>query len=350
AVLTVTNSPVTYDGAAKSAAVGVASSSVSGSVANILTGGAAAQTAANTYAVTADFVPDDTANYDTLVSQSAGNFVISRAAATVTLGDLTPTYDGTPKAASATTAPAGLAVDLTYDGSPAAPTDAGSYAVVGTVDDVNYQGTASGALVIAPAAITVTADAKTKSAGAPDPALTWQVTSGALAPGDSLTGALTRDAGETAGTYAIRQGTLTAGPNYDLTYAGANLTITAGGAFAVLYTGPNPVIAQVNDRAEITVSVVNALGEVDYQWYKVSDKALAPILGEITPTLVFGHAAYADAGSYVCEASNQGDTVLSPEIELVIEGTALPAAGGIGLAVAALAAALAGARALRRRK
>ena len=41
-------------------------SSVPGAVANVLTGGAATQTNAGTYAVTADFVPTDTTNYNTL--------------------------------------------------------------------------------------------------------------------------------------------------------------------------------------------------------------------------------------------------------------------------------------------
>src|SRR5262249_46618839 len=66
--------------------------------------------------------------------------------------------------------------------------------------------------------ITVTADAQTKVYGEADPALTYQVTSGNLASGDSFSGGLTRDAGENVGTYAIRQGALTAGGNYDLSY------------------------------------------------------------------------------------------------------------------------------------
>ena len=37
---------------------------------------------------------------------------------------------------------------LTYDGSVVAPSAVGSYAVVGTIDDANYQGSASGTLVI----------------------------------------------------------------------------------------------------------------------------------------------------------------------------------------------------------
>ena len=58
------------------------------------------------------------------------------------------------------------------------------------------------------------------------PALTYQITSGSLVSGDSLTGALTRVPGETVGTYAIQQGSLAASANYALTYAGANLTIS----------------------------------------------------------------------------------------------------------------------------
>ena len=75
--------------------------------------------------------------------------------------------------------------------------------------------------------ITITADAKTKVYGDTDPTLTYQITSGSLVNGDSLSGALTRDAGETVGTYAIHQGTLAAGSNYTVTYVSHNLSISA---------------------------------------------------------------------------------------------------------------------------
>jgi hypothetical protein len=76
--------------------------------------------------------------------------------------------------------------------------------------------------------ITVTADAKTKVYGAGDPNLTYNITQGSLVNGDGLTGSLTRVAGESVagGPYAIKQGTLTAGPNYNLSYVDGNLTIT----------------------------------------------------------------------------------------------------------------------------
>lgn len=77
ATLSVDNSPVTFDGIGKSATVSVTTSSVPGSVANILTGGQASQTNAGTYAVTADFVPTDSANYASLTNLAAGEFVIT---------------------------------------------------------------------------------------------------------------------------------------------------------------------------------------------------------------------------------------------------------------------------------
>jgi len=74
--------------------------------------------------------------------------------------------------------------------------------------------------------ITVTAETKSKVYGDADPELTWVLTSGALEPGDEITGSLTRDAGEDVGDYAITQGTLAAPDNYDLTFVDGTLSIT----------------------------------------------------------------------------------------------------------------------------
>ncbi|NBT90760.1 MAG: hypothetical protein EBT50_08040, partial [Verrucomicrobia bacterium] len=79
---------------------------------------------------------------------------------------------------------------------------------------------------ITPKPITVTADAKSKIYGDSDPALTRQVTTGSLESGDSFTGSLARATGETIGTYAIGQGTLSAGANYTITFVSKDLTIT----------------------------------------------------------------------------------------------------------------------------
>ena len=78
-----------------------------------------------------------------------------KTAATVTLGNLTATYDGTAKAATATTVPANLTVTFTYNGNSTAPTTAGSYTVVGTVSDPDYAGSSTGTLTISQAAPTI---------------------------------------------------------------------------------------------------------------------------------------------------------------------------------------------------
>ena len=76
-------------------------------------------------------------------SSATGQFTIGAASATLTLtlSDLSATYDGTPKSVRVTTTPAGLTgTSVTYEGTgtttypltPVAPTDAGTYSVVAT--------------------------------------------------------------------------------------------------------------------------------------------------------------------------------------------------------------------------
>lgn len=93
----------------------------------------------------------------------------------------------------------------------------------------NYQMAASGHQAtaqasITPAALSVTAEAKSKTFGDADPEFTY--TSDGLIGEDAITGLLSRAEGENVGTYAITQGTLTAGGNYSITLISANLTIS----------------------------------------------------------------------------------------------------------------------------
>jgi hypothetical protein len=107
-------------------------------------GSLTAPTNAGSYAVIGTI---DDPNY---AGSASGTLVIDKATptVTVTLGNLTATYTGSPIEATATTTPEGLTVILTYDGTPDAPTEPGSYAVIGMIDDPNYAGSASGTLVI----------------------------------------------------------------------------------------------------------------------------------------------------------------------------------------------------------
>ena len=99
----------------------------------------------------------------------------------------------------------------------------------------NYNNTSGTVLdAITKLHITVTADAKTKVVGQPDPVLTFEITFGSLYFGDTFTGMLTREPGEAVGTYAILQGSLSLPEYYDLTYAGADFTIVNATIFLPL--------------------------------------------------------------------------------------------------------------------
>jgi len=80
-----------------------------------------------------------------------------------------------------------------------------------------------GQLTVTAAPLTITADALSKVYGDADPALTYVATG--LLFTDTLTGGLSRAAGENVGSYSI--GSTLANPNYAITYVGNNLSITA---------------------------------------------------------------------------------------------------------------------------
>src|SRR6185369_16866042 len=101
--LSIGNSPVTYNGSAQAAAV---NGSVGGSVSSVqYNGSGTVPTNAATYAITANFTPTDTNNYNSLTAVPAGNFVISKAATTATVGATTPIVVGQNATFTATVSP-----------------------------------------------------------------------------------------------------------------------------------------------------------------------------------------------------------------------------------------------------
>jgi MBG domain-containing protein len=107
-------------------------------------------------------------------------------------------------------------------------------------------------LVVTAAALTVTANAQSRSYGAANPTLTYG--SSGLVNGDTLSGLLATTATTTSnvGNYGITQGTLAATSNYALTYVGSNLAVTAAAltvtadAQSRVYGGANPALTYVS--------------------------------------------------------------------------------------------------------
>ncbi len=154
------------------------------------------------------------------------NFTINKKALTVTANAVSKTYGAADPALTYTASGLVGTDKVTGALSRTVGENAGTYAIgQGTLDaGGNYALSFTGAnFIINKKALTVTANAASKTYGAADPALTY--TASGLVGTDKMTGALTRAAGENAGTYAIGQGTLDAGGNYTLSFTGATFTI-----------------------------------------------------------------------------------------------------------------------------
>ena len=188
-------------------------------------------------------------NYTLSTTSATTTAIISARPVTVMADAKGKVYGQSDPALTYTSSPALLAGDsftgsLTRD----AGENAGTYAITqGTLTaGNNYSITYAGAnLAITRAVITIAADAKNKVYGGSDPALTYHITSGILAGGDTFSGTLTRDAGENAGSYAIKQGTLSLNANYTVNFTGAILTINKA-ALTIIAEDKSKAYGQLN--------------------------------------------------------------------------------------------------------
>ncbi|PYS48327.1 MAG: hypothetical protein DMG13_25810 [Acidobacteria bacterium] len=286
----------TYDGLAKSATA----SSPDGDVIITYDESPTPPTNAGSYAVLASV---NNGNYLASVS---GTLVISKAAATITLGGLTHTYDGSAKSATVTTSPEGLSgVTIKYDGSTTAPTQAGSYSVVATLDNTNYDGSTTGTLMISKAATSITMsnlaqtyDGSAKSATA----TTNPELSGVTITYNGLTTAIN------AGSYAV-VASLT-NPNYEapnatatMVIAKATTTITLSNLAQTYNGSPKTATATTNPAGLSGVSityngsaaapsdaasyaVVASLNNANYEPASASDTL---VIGKATATIILSN-------------------------------------------------------------
>lgn len=105
-----------------------------------------------TYVDTISFTNTTNGNGNT---SRAASVTVNGLPVQITVGNLTQTYDGTPKSVTVSTNPADLAYTLTYNGQEEEPVNAGLYDVFVVVTDPNYTGSASRTLTIARAPQTI---------------------------------------------------------------------------------------------------------------------------------------------------------------------------------------------------
>ena len=195
---------------------------------------AIATLAAGTHVITAEYAPG--AGFNSSTGTLAGGQVVNRLTIVVTptagqfktygSADPTLTYGSAPALISGDSFTGELARDP--------GTNVGFYNITqGTLalsSNYTLNFTSGVQFEIKKRSISLAAEPKSKFYGDADPTLTYQITSGSLKSGDTLTGALIRAAGENVGAYAISQGTLAisdgnSDPDGTYTFAGALLTI-----------------------------------------------------------------------------------------------------------------------------
>ena len=228
------------------------------------------------------------ANYNAATSATA-TLTVGKKALTVTGAGVTPkVYDGTATATITGTlsgAVVGDDVTLTASGTFAdanagtGKTVTSSSTLAGTQAS-RYTLTQPNGLTgsITKAVVTVTAASANKNAGESDPTLTYTPNPTVLIAGNSFSGSFTREVGENAGTYAINQGTLSAGDNYAITFVGATFTINNSNTTPVLSGfGLTPSSITYGDTAPtINPTTSNSQGAITYS---SSDTNVATISG-----------------------------------------------------------------------
>lgn len=238
------------------------------------------------------------------VTPADGALKITPKAASVTAEDKTRIYgDNNPDLTAQVSGTLnGDTLDFSLATTATKTSNVGPYPITITLGlNPNYDiSTTSGSLLITQRPLTVTAGPQTKVYGDPDPALTYQITSGNLVNADTFGGSLTRTAGENVGSYAITQGSLVLSSNYALSFVGANLAVT-----------PRPVSVTADALTKVYGDADPALT------YQITDGSL--VNGD-----KFSGSLTRDAGEKVgTYAITQGTLALSTNYTLIFVGAKL---------------------------
>ncbi|MBQ9493211.1 MAG: InlB B-repeat-containing protein, partial [Oscillibacter sp.] len=255
---------------------------------------------------------DVTANYN--ITYKDGVLTVNKGTPTVTAPTANAlTYNGAAQTlinAGSTTAGT-LVYSLTQDGDYVETlpegTDAKTYTVwykVNGGDNYNDVAAQSVSVTIAPATLSITAAAQSKTYGETDPALTF--TASGFVGDDTesvISGALSRATGENAGTYAIGQGTLAAGNNYAISFTGANLTINKA-TLTVKAAAQSKTYGE--DDPELTFTASGFVGD---DTESVISGALSRATGENAGTYAIGQGTLAAGNNYAISFTGANLTI-----------------------------------------
>ena len=236
--LTITARPITVTADARSRVYGdgnpVLSYQANGllagdTLAGVLDAGASASSGVGAYAIRIGTLGNP--NY--AISYTGADLTITARPITITAHDRSRIYGAANPALAYDVGGAGLVNGDTLAGALATTaterSGVGGYGITaGTLGSGNYQITSfTGAtLTVTARPITIIAEDATKTFGQPEPALTWLIAGTGLVNGDHASGALAREPGEAIGSYAIRIGSLSFSPNYQVAFQPGRFTVT----------------------------------------------------------------------------------------------------------------------------
>ncbi len=244
-----------------------------------------------------------------------------KATSTVSLGSLNAVYDGTGKAATAETNPAGLTVIITYNGSSTLPVAVGSYMVVATISDVNYQGSATGTMNIAKADQAITfATIPSKTYGDSSFVLTATANSRLEVSYSSSNQAVATVSGNTVTILGAGTTSIAASQVGDSNYNAATsipqtLTVNKATSTTALSASINPSISGQGVTFTATVTPSAATGTVHFMVDGVSIGTAIPLSeGAVTSAAI----SNLSTGSHTITAIYNGDAnyVTSPSASI----------------------------------
>ncbi|SNY97263.1 MBG domain-containing protein [Halomonas sp. hl-4] len=255
----------------------------------------------------------DLSNGNYAITAQDGTLTIDPRAITVAADDRNKTYGEDDPTLTWQVSDGNLVGDdtLTGDLTREDGEDVGNYTIsAADLANGNYTITAQdGTFTIDPRAITVAADDRNKTYGEDDPTLTWQVSDGNLVGDDTLTGDLTREAGEDVGNYDISAADLSNG-NYVVTAQDGVLTID-----------PRAITVNADDQRKIY-----GMGDPELTWQVTEGN----LIGDDTLSGDVTRATGESAGNYTIsptDLANSNYIVTSQNGTLTIDqGTNIDAA------------------------
>ena len=260
----------TYNGSAQPVSIATSPPGLSYTV--TYDGTSSAPNNAGTYTVVATITDP---NYE---GSTTSTLTISKASATISLNDLNQTYDGTARVVTTTTAPSGLVTTFTYNNNPSAPINAGSFSVVATIIDSNYQGSVTDTLTVAKASATVTLGNTSQIYDGSNHSVLTTTTPPGLSTSTSYDGSST--APVNAGSYVVM--TTVNDPNYEGSTTSTLTVAKASTSVSIAPTASSIRFGQSLADASLNGGVGSVTGNFSF-----ADPMITPALGTSSYTVKF---------------------------------------------------------------